>query len=167
MTGFDAAAAFDSAVEFVLKAEGFESNDPLDPGSFTRYGISQRAHPDVDVSRLTEQAAVDLYRARYWEAYRLDRLPPAIAMAVFDGTVQHGGRPAIRMLQHALGLSMDGIVGAQTVGACYRADQAELLATYCARRAVYYAHLSTFGRFGVGWMRRLFALHHACRAQSA
>jgi len=154
--------AFDTAIRFVLHAEGADSNDPRDPGGWTRYGISQRAHPDVDIAHLTEQAAVDIYRARYWDAYRLERLPGSIAIAVFDGAVQHGGRPAIRMLQHTVGTPMDGIIGPVTLAASYRMLPEECLTSYCARRAVYYASLATFGRFGVGWMRRLFALHLDC-----
>ncbi len=153
---------FQIGVSWLLKAEGAESNDPQDPGGLTRFGISQRAHPDVDVAALTEGEAVEIYRTRYWSAYRLDRLPPAIAVAALDAVVNQGPRPAIRMLQHAVRVEMDGIIGAQTIAACYRADPDELLAGYCARRAVYYANLSTFGRFGLGWMRRLFALHALC-----
>ena len=153
---------FQVGVAWLLKAEGVESNDPHDPGGLTRFGISQRAHPDVSVAALTEAEAIEIYRLRYWSAYRLDRLPPVIAIAVLDAAVNQGPRPAIRMLQHAVRVEMDGIIGAQTIAACYRADPDELLAGYCARRAVYYANLSTFGRFGVGWMRRLFALHALC-----
>lgn len=157
---------FDAALQFVLKAEGAESNDPQDPGGLTRYGIAQRVHPDVDVAHLTERAAVDLYRARYWEAYRLERLPPAIAVAVFDGVVQHGAT-AIRILQHMAGVQVDGFIGPVTLAAVYRMDPAECLTGYCARRGVYYANLSTFGRFGVGWMRRLFQLYAYCGTVAA
>lgn len=159
--------AFDSAVKFILKAEGADSDDPKDPGGLTRYGISQRAHPDVSVAKLTERAAVDLYRARYWEAYQLEKLPPPIAVAVMDGTVQHGGRPAIRMLQHLVGVEMDGLIGPVTLAATYRMGMEECLTGYCARRAVYYGNLSTFGRYGLGWMRRLFNLYAFCRTLAA
>lgn len=156
--------SFDHAVSFILKAEGAESNDPHDPGGRTRYGISQRAHPDVNVATLTEADAVAIYRNRYWLSSGLERLPAAVAVAVMDGCVQHGPRPAIRMLQHTLGVATDGVIGAETLGAAYRAGAADLLTSYCARRAVYYAHLSSFGRFGYGWMRRIFSLAAYCRA---
>lgn len=158
---------FDAAIRFVLQAEGVESHDPADPGGLTRYGISQRAHPGVAVATLTAAEAIAIYRTQYWDAYGLDRLPPAIAVATFDGCVQHGGGPAIRMLQHTLGTTMDGILGAVTIGAAYRAEARELVVAYCARRGVYYAHLSTFGRFGLGWLKRLFALAEACRTVAA
>jgi lysozyme family protein len=158
---------FDQAMAFVLTAEGAESNDPADPGGHTRFGISQRAHPDVNVATLTEADAVEIYRIRYWQSCGLDRLPPAIAVSVFDATVQHGARPAVRMLQHTLGVETDGVIGAVTLAAAYRADAADLITDYCARRGVYYGHLSTFGRYGYGWLRRIFRLAAYCRTVTA
>lgn len=157
---------FDEFIRFVLQAEGGESNDPTDPGGPTRFGLSQRAHPHLNIGTLTAIEAINVYRAEYWNATGVERLPPPIAVAVADGCVQHGQRPAIRMLQHTLRVGMDGIIGPETLAATYRADQEDLLVSYCARRAVYYANLSTFGRFGIGWMRRIFALAAYCRAVS-
>lgn len=53
---------FQRAVTWILKAEGGESNDPADPGGLTKYGISQRAHPTVNISALTENDAIEIYR---------------------------------------------------------------------------------------------------------
>jgi lysozyme family protein len=156
--------SFDQFVRFVLQAEGAESNDPHDPGGHTRFGLSQRAHPHLNISTLTEIEAINVYRLEYWIATGAERLPPALAVAVADACVQHGARPAIRMLQHTLHVEMDGVLGPVTLAAAYRADQDDLLVSYCARRAVYYANLSSFGRFGLGWMRRIFALAATCRA---
>lgn len=155
--------AFETAIQWVLKAEGAESNDPADPGGFTRYGISQRSHPNVDVKTLTESDAIEIYRKQYWQAYGLEKLPRPIAIAVFDGCVQHGPRSAIRMLQCALRVEIDGVIGMVTLAACYKADEEELLMSFLARRGVYYANLSHFARFGYGWFRRLFNLCTICQ----
>lgn len=155
---------FDLGVRWILKAEGAESADPADPGGLTRYGISQRAHPDVNVSALTEGEAIAIYWLRYWQACGLDPLPAPIAVAVLDAAVQHGPRPAARMLQHGLGVETDGVIGEHTVEAARAADVQALLVGYCARRGVYYANLGSFGRFGYGWLRRLFGLYEVCRA---
>lgn len=42
------------------------TNDPNDRGGETKYGISKRANPDVDVKNLTEDQAKKIYEERYW-----------------------------------------------------------------------------------------------------
>ena len=49
--------SFEQAVAMVFKHEGGYVNDPKDPGGETRWGISKRAYPDVDILRLTEDEA--------------------------------------------------------------------------------------------------------------
>src|SRR3546814_3606743 len=68
-------AGFDSAVARVLGDEGGFVDDPVDRGGATNFGISSRAHPDVDVASLTCEDAVTLYRERYWEPIGRDQLP--------------------------------------------------------------------------------------------
>ena len=41
-------------------------HDPHDPGGTTKFGISKRYHPDVDVENLTLQEAEEIYRKEYW-----------------------------------------------------------------------------------------------------
>ena len=50
---------FTRAISFVLKWEGGYVNDPADPGGKTKYGISKRYHPKVDIKALTEKEAAD------------------------------------------------------------------------------------------------------------
>ena len=42
---------FPLALQFALKWEGGDkyTNDPIDPGGETKYGISKRAYPDIDI----------------------------------------------------------------------------------------------------------------------
>jgi lysozyme family protein len=150
-------------MRFILHAEGVESNDPNDPGGRTRFGLSQRAHPHLDIATLTVTDALKVYRNEYWRANHLDLLPSVIAVAVCDACVQHGARPAIRMLQHGLKVEMDGILGPVTAAAAKAADSQEVVRCLCARRGVYYANLNSFKHFGYGWFRRIFALADYCR----
>lgn len=60
-------ANFDTAVAFVLKHEGGYVNDPKDPGGETKYGISKRAYPGLDIKALTEDGAKAIYRRDYWD----------------------------------------------------------------------------------------------------
>jgi lysozyme family protein len=58
---------FERALAFTLRWEGGLSQDPDDPGGTTKYGISARAHPEVDVRNLTLEDAKEIYRKEYWE----------------------------------------------------------------------------------------------------
>ena len=44
-------AYFERAIDKTLAWEGGYVNDPKDPGGETKYGISKRAHPDVDTKK--------------------------------------------------------------------------------------------------------------------
>ena len=82
--------AFDKAFDFVLTYEGGYSNDPDDPGGVTKYGISKRYHPNVDVENLTIDEAKDIYRREYWTLSGCEQLTPQVAVVVFDTAVNCG-----------------------------------------------------------------------------
>ena len=50
---------FDDIIEQVIESEGGSriTKDPLDPGGTTKYGVSQRAYPDLDIEKLQEPGA--------------------------------------------------------------------------------------------------------------
>ena len=154
--------AFDTAVTAILSYEGGYVNDPNDPGGETNWGISKRAYPNLDIRNLTRDRAVEIYRRDYWDSLGCDRFPPLIAIALFDGAVNQGPVAAVRILQRALGVTVDGVIGPQTLAAARAANGDTLLADFLADRAVEYAGLPTFRRFGQGWMRRLFAVQQVC-----
>jgi lysozyme family protein len=149
---------FDSAVEFVLSHEGGLVNDVHDPGGLTRYGISQRAYPDLDIRNLTKDDAMQIYRTDYWDRCRCDELPAGLAILLFDSAVNQGPTAAIRMLQQALRVSADGVIGPVTLAAAQGATKATIC-EYVARRANTYGLNPNFTRYGLGWSRRLAACH--------
>ena len=57
---------FDDAFEALMAHEGGYANDPRDPGGETKYGISKRAYPAVDIRNLTLEAAKAIYKRDYW-----------------------------------------------------------------------------------------------------
>lgn len=150
---------FDRAFEHLIGVEGGYVNDPRDPGGETKYGISKRAYPDLDIASLTLDDAKGIYRRDYWEALKCDDLPAAIAVGTFDCGVNQGTGRAARILQQSLGVAADGIIGPQTLAAAKDADAGSAAADMLARRAIHYSGLPTFGRFGRGWMNRLFSVH--------
>lgn len=146
---------FDKLIDRVLSHEGGYSNDPQDPGGETQWGISKRAHPDVNIKALTRNQAIDIYRADYWDKIKGDQLPAGIAFQVLDAAVNHGVRVASRWLQASVGVTADGIIGPATLEAVRRADAAETVLLFNATRLEFYTDVTTFARFGRGWVRRV------------
>ena len=156
------ASSFELAVARVLDSEGGYVDHPDDPGGETKYGISKRSYPDLDIRRLSRQQAIDIYRADFWEKCRGDELPGPLGFVVFDGAVNHGVSRSIKCLQHAVGGTADGVIGPMTMAATTGADTGNLITEVLARRAVFYTDLVAKRPqsrvFLNGWMRRLFTV---------
>lgn len=146
--------AFDRALGVVLGHEGGDSDHAADPGGFTRFGISQVAHPTVDVRNLTREGAAAIYRAEYWQPMQCDELPAPLALCVFDSAVNQGRTAAIRLLQDAVGTTVDGVLGPKTLAAVYRQPVSRLLRRYMVARAHRYIATGGFATFGRGWIAR-------------
>jgi lysozyme family protein len=149
---------FESAIAFLLgpDIEGGYVNDPRDPGGETKFGISKRAYPDLDIRNLSREAAIEIYERDYWDACRCDEFPAWIAVAVFDCAVNQGIAAAGTILQRLARVKPDGIIGRVTVAAV-RTRPPQLI-DYLAARALRYAQTKNFSTYGRGWIRRLFLL---------
>ena len=90
---------FTLAVTFVLQHEGGYSNDPVDPGGETNYGISKRQYPNLDIKGLTRQDAVGIYKRDYWDALNCGDMSFDIACVVFDTCVNMGAGRAKDFLE--------------------------------------------------------------------
>lgn len=149
---------FQDFIEHTLQLEGGYVNDPVDPGGETKYGISKRSYPNVDIAALTPDQAVDIYRNDYWEAPRINELPASVAYAVFDMGVNAGPGRAIKILQRILGIKQDGRIGPVTIQAA-QDYQGNLLADYSEARRHYYNSLvqrnQFLSKFKFGWLRRV------------
>ena len=148
--------SFDRAVEMVLRHEGGYSNDPRDPGGETRFGISKRAYPDVDILRLTEDEAKAIYKRDYWDKLRTDEIPEELAICLFDAAVNMGRDKAVRLLQRACGVAQDGVMGGNTIAAANRLPEA--VVRFSAERVIAYTGIRGFDTFGKGWLRRTIAV---------
>lgn len=149
---------FDACFEFVVGAEGGYVNDPNDPGGETIWGITRRDHPEAWAQgRPTIEAAKAIYRKQYWDVVRGDDWPEGYDLAVFDAAINQGTGPAVMMAQKALGVTIDGKAGPQTVSAA-RAAGREGIALCLAERALRYAQTRGFDRYGKGWLKRTYLL---------
>lgn len=151
---------FDRAIEIVLNREGGylsaeEAARQGDPGGETRYGISKRAYPELDISALTKEQAIEIYRKDYWTPIYGDSIPWPLCLFVFDSAVNQGTHAAIRMMQKAIGTTDDGVIGPTTLGLLASAREWHA-AKFMALRARRYVATSNFDKFGEGWMIRLF-----------
>lgn len=154
---------FQAALDLVLEHEGGYVNDPSDRGGETKYGISKRAFPDLDIRNLTREDAARIYKAKYWDAGRFGRInDEALACRAFDLAVNCGTGTAVRLLQQAVNLlatsvtlEVDGRLGARTAAAIngYRHPKA-LLAALKYLAAQRYINLRQ-PRFLAGWLNRL------------
>jgi lysozyme family protein len=150
---------FETALDFVLSAEGGFVDDPADPGGLTKFGISQRAYPHLNIRELTIDTAKALYRKDYWDRCSCDKLPAGIAFVLFDAAVNQGASASIRMLQRSLNVKEDGVVGPSTLAAAAAQTTSSIITELIARRSVAYALSPLVGRDGLGWFRRLAKAH--------
>ena len=166
-------STFDRALAFVLAREGGYVNDPDDPGGATNLGITQRTYdnhraqlgmPLRNVRNLGLEEAADIYRM-YWLRGRCSRLPAAIAFAHFDACVNHGVAAAARLLQAALGVEVDGVIGKNTVEAAGKRKPEEVVLQMISRREALYDAIvensPSQAKFRKGWHNRLVLLEEA------
>lgn len=146
---------FDDAFTKLLGHEGGYVNDPRDPGGETKFGISKRAYPGVDIKALTLEQAKAIYKRDYWDRAQCDALPPVVAFQVFDTAVNSGIGQSIRFLQRAVGVADDGQAGPLTVSAVRRLDAESVVARFNGQRLDFMTKLSTWDVFGKGWARRI------------
>jgi lysozyme family protein len=154
------------AVERVLADEGVDSSNPDDRGGLTRFGISARSNPGVNIAALTRDGAIEIYWREWWTRFGFDRLPAAIAAKTFDLAVNIGAGHAIQCLQRAIracGLPVieDGVVGPSTVHAAARADADALMAALRSEAAGHYrlvaANQKSGAEFLKGWLNRAYS----------
>ena len=85
------------ALKFALDHEGIHSNDPVDPGGDTKYGIARKFHPDLTPAQWGDFTLADaekIYKRDYWDACNCDSLAYPLDIVVFDTAVNCGCKKA-------------------------------------------------------------------------
>lgn len=159
MSGAVPTTAFQQAFTITVGAEGGYVNNPNDPGGETKYGISKRAYPNVDIKNLTLDQAEQLYKNDYWDKAGCELCPPGLGICVFDAAVNNGVGMAVRWLQAAVGVTADGVIGPQTQAAIAGiADLPMVIGLMHGARINFMVGLNTWPTFGLGWSRRLASI---------
>ena len=144
--------------------EGSYVNNPNDPGKETKFGISKKQYPDLDIPNLTIVEAERIYRDDYWKRCSCDDLVWPLDLYVFDTAVNLGcdEKASFRtqkLLQHTLGVVEDGIIGPVTLRAAASvAANRNFLARFMTNRLKYYQSLPTYPEFGTGWTIRVLRI---------
>lgn len=145
----------EQSLKHLLGNEGGYSNNPVDPGGETMYGVTfrvARAYGYTGAMRdLPWSVAMDIYTKNYWAPIKADQLPDHLRFHVFDAAVNSGVGQAIKWLQRAAGVAQDGVIGPRTLSAASMVT----VAKYTAIRLRFMTDLQTWSTFGKGWARRI------------
>ena len=150
-------ARFDAAFKALIDHEGGYVNHPKDPGGETKFDITKRSYPHLNIRDLTLDDARAIYRRDFWDRLQCDALPLAARFQVFDAAVNSGPGNAARWLQAAAGVAQDGLIGPATRQAIDAMHPAALVARFNAARLLFMTSLSTWPTFSRGWARRIAA----------
>jgi lysozyme family protein len=169
----------DQAIALMLRIEGGEANVEGDPGGHTKYGVTQATLTRVstqallknlpaNVADLTPEQAALVYKTTDWTIIRGDELPSALAPLMLNAAVNMGDSRAVMLLQEAVGVTVDGLIGPATLYAVrawrsrYMPDQS-LAEEFAAHMAARYAFIdnrnANLSQFELGWFRRLFRVY--------
>ncbi len=123
--------SWDKAIKFTLRWEGGYVNHTVDKGGPTNRGITEKVLHSAyksglvkndNIRTLSLDDAMTIYKTRYWSPYKWERYKEPVDMIMFDMTVNHGYKNAVKIAQRAcvsLGksIAIDGLWGAKTAAA--------------------------------------------------
>jgi lysozyme family protein len=153
---------FRDCLELVLKSEGGYIDHPKDPGGRTNLGVTQRVweewigHPatEKDMRELTPAIVAPMYEMRYWRTSYCEKLPRGLDLLVFSMAVNAGAGRSVKLLQDAIGVVADGVIGPNTMAKINEANVETLIDKFSEARTAYYKGLKLFPVFGRGWLAR-------------
>ncbi len=150
---------FENAVTMIMKIEGGYVCDPLDPGGATKWGISHKSFPEINIATLTDEQARSLYFTHYWIPGKCALVPERLRLIYFDMCVLHGIPAAVRTLQTALNgagyrIDIDGIIGDETLSVAVHLEPERLRSYRVLRIANIVSNRPSMEKFWYGWYKR-------------
>ncbi len=155
-------ANFDLAIPKLLEKEGGSKvvNVSDDAGGLTKYGISQRSYPKLDIENLTQLQAGQIYRRDYWDLVNGDSIESQlVAELIFEAAVNMGVSTTIKLVQASLDLVVDGVCGPKTIIAINSYNTSAFIALFKLALVARYAHICNKDpsqcKFLLGWINRI------------
>lgn len=176
-------AYFEPAFDYLMQHEdpGKTGRVTSDSGGLTRWGISQKAYPELDIRNLTLEQAAAIYRRDYFQpvhGYQLGN--QRIASKLLDMAVNMGVKAAVMILQVAINIHCaprgallveDGMMGSRTIIAVNNADTSLLLTGMQEVSAQHYQEIARKNpseeQYLQGWLRRASELPRESDAVTA
>jgi lysozyme family protein len=121
----------------------------------TKFGISAMSYPTIDIQGLDVMVAKAIYYSDWWKPLCINYLSFAMQYQMFDAAINHGRVSATKMLQRAIGVKDDGVIGPVTIAAKNKIDINDLLMLFIAERIEFFTIIKTFDLYGKGWMNRM------------
>ena len=165
-------ADFEIAIVKTLTREGGSkyTETPGDTGGATRYGISQRSYPQLNIKNLIEADAKAIYKRDYWDRVLGDSInSQGMAESIFDFAVNAGVSTSVKIAQKTanrvlyIKLDVDGVIGGQTLAAInhcgeFTNSRELFLSVFALEKIQRYADICNKNReqskFLLGWVNR-------------
>lgn len=147
--------SFELCFERLIGHEAGYVDDPNDPGGETKWGISKRSYPHLNIAELTRDDAKQIYLGDFWNRVNADRLPDGVAFQLFDFAVNSGIETAVRYLQRSLGVADDGHWGPRSQAAADETSESDMIMLLNAERLDYMTRLKNWPHHSRGWARRI------------
>lgn len=164
---------FNRVMSWVGLSEGGYVNHPDDPGGATDRGITQRTFDDWNqthgypvrpVRGISKQTAERILAEQYFAPVWFDRLPSGLDYAMADYAVNSGPARAVKEMQSILGVTVDGVMGVQTLSAIKAHDAVDLILNLCRARMRFLRTLSHWPTFEDGWKKRVMGKEEGAQA---
>lgn len=150
-------ATFETIVPNLFAHEGgFISKNPSNFGISLNVLKGFRGNPKTNLQNLkelTKGEAVQIYKVQYWHAVKGDMLPAGLDYAMCDFALHSGSARAIRELQKILGVTVDGVLGYETIS---KIDEPlGLIVLLCKARLRYMSRLDDWPLYKTAWTLRV------------
>ena len=134
-------------------------NDPDDAGGETKFGIAKNSHPRVNIKTLTMDEAMQIYYDEFWIAPSCDKMAYPLSVVHFDACVNHGKSGGTKLVQRALSLADDGVIGPKTLSLINIADPYDVAKKQLTQRELYFKNIASRKlsnqKFLKGWLARV------------
>jgi lysozyme family protein len=141
--------------------QGYHVTDH-DTGVGTAWGVIEATWSEAQQMELVhgplsdapQSACGAVLRSLFWDKCRCDEMHPAVGGVVFNMAMSDGPARAAKILQAAIGVDSDGVIGPVTLAAANSVDPHALVLALTACQENFTAGLSSAKWFGNGWKRR-------------